>query len=649
LAVANVLTNDASILLGHGDGTFNGAREYAFTPTWSAGSIATGDLNHDGNLDVVVQGPSVLLGNGDGTLQAATFVPVSNATQGIALADFNNDGNLDVAVPTGINSGTGNQLVAVMLGNGDGTFQAEKDFGSHLLGPEYLVAGDFNGDGNLDLATFSGIDNSIALGDGTGNFPTAHPFGLGACCPPAAADFNGDGKLDFVASDGASLQLFLGNGDGTFQWSKLPYTFTSVTGVVTADFNGDGIPDIVVVNSVVSGWVSVLLGNGDGTFASPVNYSVGDFPYAVAVGDLNQDGHTDLVVVLRSGLVAVLLGNGDGTFQPALNFGSAFSAGTNGGGYPAIAIADLNGDGLPDVLVANIFSNGNHFGTVTVLLNQGGSQKNATTVGLSSSLNPAASGQAIMLTATASSSNGGLAAPTGTVTFLDGSTTLGTATLSSGAAGLTVSTLSAGSHNLTAVYSGDTHFAGNTSLALVQVVNANAFTVTASGNGSASINPGQAAQYQLALTSGTAMSQSVSMSCSGAPTGATCKVTPASLTLGGTSSTNVLVTVQTTGLSSALAIPSPPKGSWQMSSVAEWQGATLGMLVAGVLLGGASRKRRRGGLGLLLGVLVFLVACGGNGGGGSTGGGTPSGNYKIVVTAQSSAGTQQITLLLNVN
>ena len=254
-----------------------------------------------------------------------------------------------------------------------------------------------------------------------------------------------------------------------------------------------------------------------------MSYTVGDFPESVAVGDLNQDSHADLVVALNTGRVVVLLGNGDGTFQPAINFGSV---GGNGGNV-AVAVADLNGDGYPDVLVAN--SSG--LGTVTVLLNRGTSQPAPSTVSLSSTLNPAASSQAITLMASAAPANGGSAVPTGTVSFLDGSTALGTASLSSGTASLTLSTISVGNHNLTAVYSGDTHFFGNTSVALVQVVNANPFTVTASGTGSASISAGQKAQYQLVLASGTAQSQTVSLSCSGAPPQSTCMVSPTSVTL----------------------------------------------------------------------------------------------------------------------
>jgi hypothetical protein len=261
-------------------------------------------------------------------------------------------------------------------------------------------------------------------------------------------------------------------------------------------------------------------------------------------------------------------------------------------------------------------------------------------------LNPAASGQTITLMANAASANGGSTVPTGTFTFLDGSTALGTSTLSSGTAALTLSTISVGNHNLTAVYSGDTHFLGNTSAVLVQVVNANPFTVAASGTGSASISPGQKAQYQLVLASGTAQSQTVSLSCSGVPPQSTCTVSPTSVNLGGTGTADVTVTVQTAGPNSSLIIPVSANPARPIFP-AGWQTIALATLVS-VLLVGAIRKPRLPVLASSLGLLVLLAACGGNGNARGGTQGTPPATYTIVVTAQSSTGTQQVKLALTV-
>jgi hypothetical protein len=654
LATANYETNDASILLGNGVGSFRGAPQYQ-SPV--SPDLLLADLNHDGKLDAVFD-YGVMLGNGNGTFQPPTAgVP----GVGVAVADFNNDGNLDLAGATGINSGLDNQLVAVVLGNGDGTFQSPTYFSSNFLGPAHLVAADFSGDGNTDLVITGGDIGSIALGNGTGSFQPRYIIGAsGVCCQTAAADFNRDGNPDVIAANGtntASLVLFLGNGDGTFQTSLVPGA-PDGTAVAVADFNGDGIPDVVVVGDPAGG-PAVLLGNGDGTFAPAVYYTAPGCPQSVATGDINQDGRVDLVVGVGSGRVAVLLGNGDGTFQPAIPFGSALSTGS-GCGAPneTVAVGDVNGDGYPDVLIANDYGSLT-FGSLTVLLNQGSSQAVASIVGLSSSLNPAASGQSITLTANVAPANDGSAMPTGTITFRDGSASLGTVALNSGTAGLSVANFSAGSHNLTAVYSGNIHFTGSTSAPLVQVVNSNPFTVTASGSASASISIGQMAQYQLTLTPGTAQNQTVSLSCSGAPPSSTCAISPTSVALSGTSAVSLAVTVQTSSPYSALALRVLPNRTRGVSAAAGcgWKTATFvtllpGMMLAGILLGGPKRKPRRAGKGLLFCLLLLLTACGGNSGPGNIGTGaqgTPAGAYTVKVTAQSSTAAQQILLSLTVN
>jgi hypothetical protein len=311
-------------------------------------SVAVGDFNGDGKLDLAVanngsNNVSILLGNGDGTFQAAVDYGAGTEPWSVAVGDFNGDGKLDLVVA---NEG-GN--VSILLGNGDGTFQAAVNYGAESE-PTSVAVGDFNGDGKLDLAVanYGSSNVSILLGNGDGTFKTAVNYAVGsASISMAVGDFNGDGKLDLaVVNYGSSnVSILLGNGDGTFKTavnygagSSSPYS------VAVADFNGDGKLDLALAN-IASNNVSILLGNGDGTFQAAVDYGAGSNPTgSVAVGDFNGDGKLDLVVADEGGIVSILLGNGDGTFQTAVNYGQGGSL-TSG----SAAVGDFNCDGRLDL------------------------------------------------------------------------------------------------------------------------------------------------------------------------------------------------------------------------------------------------------------------------------------------------------------
>jgi len=328
LAVANLRSNNVSVLLGNGDGTFQAAVNYG------AGSrpisVAVGDFNGDGKLDLAVSNNgsdnvSILLGNGDGTFQTPMDYGAGSLPDSVAVGDFNGDGKLDLAV-----SNDGSDNVSILLGKGDGTFQAHVDYATGQY-PSSVAVGDFNGDGKLDLAVANfGTNNaSILLGKGDGSFQTAVDYGAGSNpYSVAVADFNGDGKLDLaVANVGASpanVSVLLGKGDGTFQ-AHVDYTTGQYpSSVAVGDFNGDGKLDLAVANDADSD-VSILLGNGDGTFQTSVNYGAGSNPYGVAVGDFNGDGRLDLATAdLPSGTGAVDILLEDATVSlspPSLNFG----------------------------------------------------------------------------------------------------------------------------------------------------------------------------------------------------------------------------------------------------------------------------------------------------------------------------------------
>jgi len=220
--------------------------------------------------------------------------------------------------------------------------------------PVSIVSGDFNGDGFLDLVTINegtistGATISTLLGKGDGTFEahadTPIPGGLGPGIV-AAGDFNGDGNLDLVMTDPSGISILLGNDNRTFGISASYNTGNLPVFVAVGDFNGDGKLDLAV-SDVMANTISILLGNGDGTFQSPVDYSAGPFPENILVADFNHDGKADLAVLDNNSNVSIYLGNGDGTFKTKVDY----PAGT---ANTALSTGDFNGDGIPDLAASD--------------------------------------------------------------------------------------------------------------------------------------------------------------------------------------------------------------------------------------------------------------------------------------------------------
>jgi len=289
--------------------------------------------------------------------------------QSVAIGDFNGDGKQDIAVPV-YSIFTSFSDLTVLLGNGDGTFDAGPVVGVAGQNVNNAVAADFNGDGKLDLAISLPDANEIQvlLGNGDGSFTALSPVSATAIFVIATGDFNRDGKADLVLVNPgtSSVAILLGNGDGTFTEKTNIVLSGGAEAVAVGDLNRDGIPDLAVVN-YVSQTVTILLGNGDGTFrrvkAQP---STGVEPLSIAIGDFNGDGISDLVVSNQNngfpnlGTITVLLGNGKGGFK-------ATAASPLTGSLPeTLAVADFDGDGKLDLVTANAGSN-----TISVLLGQG--------------------------------------------------------------------------------------------------------------------------------------------------------------------------------------------------------------------------------------------------------------------------------------
>ena len=328
------------------------------------------DLNSDGILDLAgpgANGAAVMLGNADGTFRPRVNFPAGGQTQDLAAGDFNSDGKQDLAVTIN-NAQIG---LSLLMGNGDGTFNAPVNFpNTSGFDAPVIVVTDVNNDTRLDLliahtlACFiapcvSSDDLTIMLGNGNGTFQSSQiDVGTGMS-EIAVGDFNRDGNKD-LAMSGSSARLYLlrGNGDGTFVQQPTLQLITENTfgrdgtDIDVGDFNRDGIPDLVVAVSLNGSNTVILIGNGDGTFRTPhiITEPEVRIPHYQAVADYNGDGSQDLAISLGwgfQGMIEILKGNGNGTFQPLVLYDPAPPDSSTAGGD--LITGDFNRDGRPDL------------------------------------------------------------------------------------------------------------------------------------------------------------------------------------------------------------------------------------------------------------------------------------------------------------
>jgi len=333
-------------------------------------TVSIADFNTDGRPDLAVTLDNdnqvvILLGNEDGSYADPVPYDTGGAPAFIAVADLDGDGDLDLAIA----NFTSND-VSVLLGEGDGTFVAAGDNIAVGTAPYGIVAADFTGDDILDLVAGNygvaedGTNDTVSLlaGNGDGTFGEAVNFEVGdAPANVVTADFDGDGNPDIATANETSqdISVLLGDGDGGFADATSVAIAAGESDrlyvLATADLDGDSNPDLAVTNANV---VSVLLGDGDGGFGDEARYDVGDRPSELTIADFDGDGNLDIATAnLNSDNVSVLAGNGDGTFADATNIDSINAVW-------GVTAEDLDADGLPDLVVGS-----QEDGTVAVLVN----------------------------------------------------------------------------------------------------------------------------------------------------------------------------------------------------------------------------------------------------------------------------------------
>jgi hypothetical protein len=351
--------------------SFSLSRQYR-TAKWPE-SVAVGDLNGDGSLDLVaahglnyeLHAVSVLLNRGDGTFRRAHVYPTARpgdraGTWSVAVGDLNGDGTLDLAA-----ANPEDRSVSVLINRGEGTFRPSIRYPiAHQ--PSDVAVEDLNGDGKRDIVTANPNSVSVLFNAGDGTYRQLDLAAGRNTDALAVGDLDGDRRPDLATSNyrTSNVSVFLNAGGGEF-YPKADYPVgPGPNSIAIGDLDGDDRPELVTANGTrapESDWfdsVSVLRNRGDGGFRRarlypfrPYNFNRQEFS-SVAIGDLNGDRRRDVALAAAASharLVSVLVNRGNATLGSRLTYGPE-GGDYAGSGTRAIALGDLNGDGRLDVV-----------------------------------------------------------------------------------------------------------------------------------------------------------------------------------------------------------------------------------------------------------------------------------------------------------